>query len=212
MYNWTKKREKYSPNCKWTGLWKMQKRLGALKEKAKGTIFEGIVDEQIERYKKEKEIELKRTTINNKWIDQADELLNLYEKICDKYEPQIEPFVAKVEFVDRREEDGVVMLTVTNFKNETWSLKCADLHTLDDYGKLEDDQFVKKLAEAKEEGGVEFFFERDNPVAKVTHSEVFQAKDPLDKLGEVVEPLFRDLFQKTFDIESLMEKEKTGDS
>ncbi|MGA8943227.1 MAG: hypothetical protein WB502_10980 [Thermoactinomyces sp.] len=190
----------------------MQERLGELKEKAKGTIFEEIVDNQIERYKKEKEIELKRTAINNKWIDQADELLNLYEKICDKYEPQIEPFVARVEFADRREEEGVVKLSVTNFKDETCSLKCADLHTLDDYGKLEDDQFVKKLDEAQEEGGVEFFFNRDEPVAKVTYSDIFQAKDPLARMGEVVEPLFRELFQKIFDIESLMEKEKTGES
>ncbi len=186
--------------------------MGDLKEKAKGTIFEEIVDEQIKRYKREKEIELKRTTINNKWIDQADELLNLYEKICGIYEPQIEPFVAKVEFVDRREEDGVVMLSVTNFNDETWSLKCADFHTLDDYGKLEDDGFVKKLDEAKEEGGVEFFFDQNKPVKKVAHSAIFQAKDPLAKLGEVVEPLFKNLFQKTFDIESLVEKEKTGES
>ncbi|MBA4601958.1 hypothetical protein [Thermoactinomyces mirandus] len=191
----------------------MKERLGALEKKAKGTIFQEIVEEQIERYKKEKELELKRTTINNKWIDQADELLNLYEKICDKYEPQIEPFVAKVEFVDRRDEDGEVMLSVTDFRDKTISLKCADFHTLDDYGKLEDDQFVKKLDQEKEEGGVEFFFERDNPIKRVTHSEIFQADDPLAKLGEVVEPLFKDLFQKTFDLESLMEKEtRAGDS
>lgn len=190
----------------------MQERLGDLRKKAKGTIFEGIVDDEIERYTKEKEIELKRTTINNKWIDQADELLNLYEKICDNYEPQIEPFVARVEFADRREKDGVVLLSVTNFKDETCSLKCADFHTLDDYGKLEDDRFVKKLDEAKEEGGVEFFFDKDEPVKKVAHSEVFQGKDPLAKLGEVVEPLFKELFQKIFDIESLMEKDKTEES
>lgn len=181
--------------------------LEELNEKAKGTIFEEFVKAQVESYRKQKQKELKKTNIHNKWIDQADELFNLFAEMCTEYKSQIEPFVSKAEFVDRREEDGVVMFTVTNFKDETFSLQCADLHTLDDYEKLENDDFVETLDEEKEEGGVEFFFNRNGTVETVKHSDIFHTDDPLTALKKVVEPLILELFKQSFDIESLLERE-----
>ncbi|WP_379863694.1 hypothetical protein [Laceyella putida] len=186
---------------------KVLERLEELKEKSEGTLFEEFVEAQVESYKKQKQKELKKANINNKWIDHADELFNLYAQITEEFKPQIEPFVSKVEFVDKREEDALVMFTVTNFKGEAHSLQCADLHTLDDYEKLEDDEFVETLDEEKEEGGVEFFFHRDETVETVKHSDIFHADDPSATLKKVVEPLILELFKKSFDLESLMQKE-----
>lgn len=179
-------------------------RLDELKGNVKGTIFESFVDSEVAIYKEKKQKELKKANLNNKWIDQADKLFNLYEKICNEYKPTIEPFVSKVEFVDKRDEDGVVMFTVTNFKDETHSLQCADLHTLDDYEKLEDDEFVETLDEEKEGGGVCLFFNPDETVEEIKHSDIFHTDEPITAFGKIVEPLILDLFKKSFDIESLM--------
>ncbi|WP_198065828.1 hypothetical protein [Paenactinomyces guangxiensis] len=189
----------------------MMERLEKLKEKAEGTIFEEIVHSEVESYKKQKQKELKKANINNKWIDQADELFNLYLKICEEYKPQIEPFVSKVELEDRREEEGVVRFTVTNFKDSSLSLQCADLHTLDDYQKLENDQFVETLDEEKEEGGVEFYFNPGETVEEVKYSDIFNTGEPLTALTKIVEPLILELFRKTFDIESLIQIESDAE-
>ncbi len=189
---------------------KVLERLKELKEKAKGTIFAEFVDTEVEGYKKQLEKELKKTTINNKWIDQADQLFNLFNTITEEYRPQIEPFASSVEFVDRREDNGVVMLTATNYKNETYSLQCADLHSLRDYQKLEDDEFVETLDEESEEGGVEFFIDRET-AHKVKHSDIFKNDEPLRTLQTALEPFILELFKKLFDIETLIQRELPTD-
>lgn len=182
----------------------MFEKLAELKEKSKGTLFEETVSSQIENYKKLKQKEIKITQINNKWIDQADELFNLYEKICQVYVTQIESFVEKATFVDKREEDGRVMLSITDFKGVTFSLQCADWHSLDDYQKLAETSFVDTLDEHSEEGGVQFYFYPDKTVAKVKHSQIFNNHQPIENLQEIVKPFILELFQQAFDIESLM--------
>ncbi|SEN46300.1 hypothetical protein [Lihuaxuella thermophila] len=184
----------------------MLEKLEKLNEQAKGTIFEDFVREQVDIYRKQKQKELKKRNIHNKWIDQADALFHLFMEICTDYQAQLEPFVAKAELTDRREEDGVVLFTVTNFTDQTFSLHCADLHTLDDYEKLEDDAFVETLDEEKEEGGVEFYFSRDEAVKTVKHSDIFPRKNPSAAFKKVVDPLILELFKKSFDIESLLAK------
>jgi hypothetical protein len=189
-------------------VWKVLERLAEIKAKAEGTIFEEFVSSQVENYKQQKQKELKKANINNKWIDHADALFNLFAQISEEVKPQIEPFVAHVEFVDNRESDGAVMLTATNFQNETFSLRCADLHTMEDYAKLEDDAFVETLDEAQEEGGVQFFFDPDELVETVPHSRIFKEDDPLATLKQVIQPHLVELLKRTFDISALLEKEK----
>lgn len=183
----------------------MLERLEKVKQQAKGTIFEEFVATEIERYRTQKQKEWKRVKINNKWIDDADELFLLYKKIIEEYKPKIEPFVSDVEFVDKREEEARVLLVVTNFKHDVCSLQCVDMHTLDDYAKLEDEAFVESLDEEKEEGGVEFFFQRDEQVTRVKHSSIFKKANPLGALKKIVEPLILELFKRAFDLDSLMQ-------
>ncbi|RNB92830.1 hypothetical protein EDM56_00040 [Brevibacillus fluminis] len=183
----------------------MLERLDELKEKAKGTIFEAFVDDQVENYKQIKQKELKKAQINNKWIDQADKLFNLFEDVCNKYKPKIEAFASQVVFVDNRDDEGSVSFAITNFKSETFSLQCADLHSLnDDYQKLEDDEYVETLDVGNEVGGVHFFFYPGETIKEILYSETFTTSKAANLFTKAVEPLILELFQKCFDLESLL--------
>lgn len=182
----------------------MLDKLEELQQKSKGTFFEEIVTREVENYQAKMEKQHKITKINNTWIEQADELFDIYEQICSKYIKQMEPFVAKVEWLDQRVEEGKVMLEITNFKDEHFTLNCADIHTLSDYQKLEDEQFLETLDEQEEEGGIQFYYQPNQRLAEVMYGQVFQHDDPVAVLKKKVEPLLLELFQTSFDLESLL--------
>lgn len=183
----------------------MLEKLAELREKSKGTLFEEMVEMQIEQYEQAISKKQKRAQINNTWIEQADALFNLYIKICEKMVVQFAPFMAQVDYEDQRETSGEVRLVVTNYKNDVSVLHCGDIHSLADYDRLSDEEYLATMEEEEAEGGVRFYFEPSEALAEVMYREIFQHEDPIWHLEKKITPFLQRLFETSFDLVSLLE-------
>lgn len=190
----------------------MLEKLAELKEKSKGTLFENFVQTQIEQYEQQISQKQKRARINNTWIEQADALFNLYIKICEKVVAQFTPFMADVHYEDQRETSGEVWLSVSNYKEEEYVLRCVDIHSLEDYDRLSDEEYLKAMEEEEAEGGVQFHFGQSEELGDIMYGEIFQHEEPIVYLEKRITPFLQRLFEISFDLESLLENSSSNQS